>query len=685
MSTSARSRAAVFLAAFLSFSLELAAAKALLPRHGGAAFVWTGAVTIFQVLLLAAYAWSGAGLRRRFFDGKVHAALVAAAALAAPFAAPASAPSGAPLLALARDLLLGFGAPFFALAATAPTVQAWATRAGTGGEDPYGLYGASNWGAFAALAAYPLLVEPFAPLTAQAAALRVGTLALAALLWSCAPSSAPVCAAALDAEAVPARRRALWLLLGAAPCAATLATTNLFAFDFAAVPLMWTVPLAIYLATFALCFSPRRLRDGAVDSVLLPTLGAWTALCALAAALAVAKAGDSTPVQTLRRLLDLGKFGYLSAALFTIGIVCHRSLAASRPSSEKETARFYLTAAAGGALGSACVSVLIPWAGRPLGTLALDWLCAAALACAALVARDWDAWSARARRRPLVAAAAVLSLLVAAAGALLARPAGTAFAARDYYGVNAVVDGGGMRRLFHGNTDHGAEWLDAARAGEPLTYYNRFSPLAEAWSALGAEWKSVGVVGLGAGSIASYAGPGTTLDFYELDPEVETIARRWFRFLDSSKARVRVILGDARLSLARGDAPEYDALILDAFNSGAVPIHLLTKEALILDLSRLARGGVLLLHVSNRYLDLRPILAADARELGLSGACKRQTQKGKIDDERTPSSWTMLTRDPEKARALIREKGWTDLADPAFARGRAWTDDHAALLPALAL
>ncbi|HXT00577.1 MAG TPA: fused MFS/spermidine synthase, partial [Elusimicrobiota bacterium] len=440
-------------------------------------------------------------------------------------------------------------------------------------------------------------------------------------------------------------------------------------------------PLAVYLLTFVLNFKRSPWYPGRLNSALLPVLGLWVLICLAAAALTVSRAGVSTPVQTLRRLIDIGKFGYVTAALFIVGMICHKSLAASRPASEKSMTEYYSWISAGGLLGSACIGVLVPWLGRGVPSLSLDWLVAGAVAAAALALRD----SRLLTRGRVAAAGLVLAAVSLGLRASTPEPGVVVRALRNFYGIYRVVDRDGTREFFHGNTDHGMQSLDPARARVPLTYYNVHSPLAEAWSALGRDWRSVGVVGLGAGAIAAYGRAGQAMDFYELDPDVAMIAGTDFTYLKTSPATVQVILGDARQSLARREGAPYDLLILDAFNSGAVPVHLVTKEALELYLRRIEPDGVILLHVSNRYLDLRSMLAAAARELGLSGACKRLTQNGRVADDRVPSSWVALSRDPAKMKRLVEKEGWTDLADPAFTRGRAWTDQHASLLPVLAL
>ncbi len=687
-----RQRAVVFIASFLAFSLELWSAKLLLPRFGGSAYVWTTCVIFFQTVLLAATlaAQAAAGWLGERRWSRAFLALSLAPLAVFPAAVPAPTSTG-PLLDLLRALLVMVGAPFFILSTTTIVVQGWRmAREPGGGRGAYDLFGASNVGALAALAGYPLLIEPGLTLNAQSRLWTALYASYAVLLWTCAPRGGGAAAAAPETgESVCARRRAAWLLLAAVPCAAMLATTNLLTFDFAAVPLLWTAPLAVYLATFILNFRRGAFDARRLNSALLPILGVWTLGCAAAAALAVLDAGQSTPVRTLRRLIDVGKFGYVTAALFVVGMIAHRSLAADRPATPRAMRGFYVAISAGGLLGSLVIGVLVPVLGRDVGVLGLDWLAAGALAAAALLLRDWDGLAGFARRRPRAVSASAAAAIVAAALLLAARRAavaesGVVFSLRNFYGVYAVADRGGVREFFHGNTDHGSQSLDPARARTPLSYYNVHSPLAEAFAELGGGWRSIGVVGLGAGAIAAYGRPGQSFDYYELDPDVAMIARRWFTYLENSRARVRVIVGDARLRLADARGASYDVLILDAFNSGAVPVHLLTEEALRLYLRRITPDGVILLHVSNRYLDLRPMLAASAAELGLHGASKRLVQNGRMSEDRVPSCWIALSLDAAKTDALIRARGWRPLEESA--RGaRPWTDQYASLLPVLAL
>jgi SAM-dependent methyltransferase len=669
-----RFQALAFLGSFLAFCLELAAAKLLLPRFGGSAYVWTGAMMFFQALLLLAYLYG----RRASFHPRAHLAVLVVPFFFLPLALPAALPGSSPFSALLWALIRSVGAPFFVLSTTVVLAQSWLMRSSLPErKDGYFLYAASNAGAACGLLAYPFVIEPLLPASAEAWLWRCLYAAYAALCLACAVGARePHGKPAEKGRAPSARERALWLLLSAAPCAALLAATNLLSMDFAAVPLLWTAPLATYLLTFVLNFKRKPWYPVRLNRTALPIFLAWLAVVLLAMILAL----RSGAPQLLTRVLDLGNIAYILVALFALSMIFHKSLAAVRPSSERAMAEYYSWIAGGGLFGSLLIGLAVPLIGRHTGAVALDWAAVSALAVAAIVTRDWESISSH---RKTSASVAALALAAGGAIAVAGTHAGTVYSLRNFYGIYSVQDRGGVRWLFHGNTDHGMQFLDRARQAEPLSYYGFSSPLGDAWSALGSGWRSVAVVGLGAGSIAAYGRGGMAMDFYELDPDVASIARCWFTHLDLSAATIRVVTGDGRLSLERADGAAYDAIVLDAFSSGSVPVHLLTQEAFAVYLRRLKPGGVILLHVSNRYLDLRPVLAANARELGLFGAAKSQSFDGRVDQGRTASSWVALSRDSAAIDALVDRKDWRAF-DPEAPRTAAWTDRHASLLPALA-
>ncbi|MBI2387955.1 MAG: fused MFS/spermidine synthase [Elusimicrobia bacterium] len=669
-----RFQALAFLGSFLAFCLELAAAKLLLPRFGGSAYVWTGAMMFFQGLLLLSYLYG----RRARLHPRAHAVALVLPFFFLPLTLPAPLAASGPFAGLLWSLVFSVGAPFFVLSTTVVVAQSWLMRSSCAERsDGYFLYAASNAGAACALLAYPLAIEPLLSLPAQGWLWRGLYAAYAALCLSCAPRGSGALVEPAAGGSAPSRReRALWLLLSAAPCAALLAATNLLSMDFAAVPLLWTAPLATYLLTFVLNFKRVPWYPEKLNRTLLPVFAVFLALILIPAGLAFWFSLDSTPAQILSRLLDLGKFGYVLFALFALSMIFHRSLATARPASERAMAEYYSWIAAGGLLGSVLVGLAVPCLGRAVGALALDWAAVGAVAAAAILVRDWE--QIRPHRKA-AAALAALAVAVAAGVTSAASRSGTVHSLRNFYGVYSVRDEGGVRSLFHGNTEHGAQSLDPVRQDEPLSYYGFASPLGEAAATLG-PWTSVGVVGLGAGSLAAYGRRGMSMDFYELDPDVAAIAERWFTHLRRSESAVRVVVGDGRLSLEKADGASYDALILDAFSSGSIPIHLLTEEAFASYLRRLKPGGVILCHISNRYLDLRPVLGAAARDLGLSAAAKRQLSGG---DGGVPSVWVAVSRDAAAIGRLVEKKGWRELGKgPADAA--AWTDRHASLLPALA-
>lgn len=672
-----RFQALAFLGSFLAFCLELAAAKLLLPRFGGSAYVWTGAMMFFQALLLAAYLYG----RRARLHPRAHAVALALPFFFLPLALPAALPGSAPFAELFWALLRSVGAPFFVLSTTVVIAQSWLMRTSCAERaDGYFLFAASNAGAACALFAYPLVIEPLLPLSAQGWLWRGLYAAYAVLCFSCAPGG-PTPAEESPGHPPSPRERALWLLLSAAPCAALLAATNLLSLDFAAVPLLWTAPLAAYLLTFVLNFKRKPWYPERLNRAALPAFACLLTLCLVPFGLAFWFAQDSTPAEILSRALDVGKFGYMLIALFALCMIFHRSLAAARPSSERAMAEYYSWIAAGGLFGSVLVALAVPYLGRGVGAVALDWAAVAVLAVAAILARDWE--QIRSHRKTATALGVLALALTGAIGAAGSR-SGNVYSLRNFYGVYSVRDEDGMRSMFHGNTEHGMQFLDPARQDEPLSYYGFESPLGDAWKALGSGWTSVGVVGLGAGSIAAYGRPGLAMDFYELDPDVAVIAERSFTYLSRSSATVRVVIGDGRLSLERAEDASYDGLILDAFSSGSIPIHMLTKEAFASYLVRLKPGGVILVHVSNRYLDLRPVLGAAARDLGLAAAAKRQLSAGVLGGGSVPSVWVALSRDPGAIGTLVGKRGWRALGEGP-SRAAAWTDRHASLLPALAL
>ncbi len=663
-----------FLAAALAFLVEPLVAKSLLPAYGGTSAVWTTALVFFQSMLLAGYAWAHLTLRawglRRNAVLQVAIVVVALAGLvAAPLDLPAFSrpPAGIPesgwlLVVLAAVV----GLPFFVLASASPTTQRW-FAALPGGREPYRLFAASNAGSLLGLVAYPTLVEPNFDLADQArwwsigfAVFTVATVA-AAVVVRRAPSNPAE--RIVDRERLArddvvghptVRRRAWWVLLAAVPAALLVGVTTRLSTDVAAVPFLWIAPLTVYLATLILAYlrvAPIGRHAGAV--LFVP----------LALAIAVAALG-------LIELSIWPTIGLHLAALGAAGLALHGRLAADRPAPAWLT-EYSLHVALGGALGGIATGILAPIL-LPVpveGILAL-------MAAAMLIADT--------RRFRLAAAPVAAGLAIAVAVALVGEP-GTLRSARSFYGFYRVVElEPGLHVLYSGTTIHGRQTSIGPLADEPLSYYHRDGPLGEVIDSLQAERPAlrVGAVGLGAGAVAGYGRSGDSMWFVEIDPAVVAIARdpSSFTFLADSAASIEIVVGDGRLELERVAAASFDLLVLDAFSSDAVPVHLLTVEALVVEMRSVVPGGVIAVHISNRFLDLEPVVAAAARELGFVSIIGSDLPAAELAGLADASQWVVVGRSYADLAGLVEGEEW----QTAHAEGRrAWTDRWSDLLGAL--
>jgi hypothetical protein len=706
---------ALCLNALLIFWVQPLFAKMVLPLLGGSPSVWTTCMLFFQAALLAGYAYGHAGIRvlglRR--HALIHAVIVWLPLLLLPIAVDqgTGAATGEPIAWLLQTMGSSVGLPFVVLAATAPLLQRWySALPDRSAADPYWLYSASNVGSFAALLAFPILFEPRMPLGQQTTIWRIAYAIVAALLTLCAivvlrraSSSSGVTSVSAD-EAQPAvtiGTRLRWLALSFAPSTLMLGVTTYLSTDVAPVPLLWVLPLSCYLLTFIVAFgwySPtahtnvRRL----LPSVLLP-------LVLLIVSEAPAALWVAVPIHVL--------------AFTVLAMLCHGELACDRPGVQHLT-EFYLWLAAGGVLGGVFNSLVAP---QVFSSVA-EYPLAIAFACVVCVPKQQfrDALAnPRSMLQPALAAGLATVLLVGARLGGVARfptmaflgapaliflngaksntarfsvgivgflaalaianavaPAGgghTLYADRTFFGVYRVREDTSRNfvSLVHGTTTHGRQVIGDTNP-EPLTYFHRRSPVGQIFEVLGPTAKTVGVIGLGTGTLAAYAQPGSQWTFYEIDGAVERIARdtRFFHYLDHCGAQCSVVLGDARLTLARSTT-SHDILVLDAFSSDAIPIHLLTTEALRTYEQRLSANGVLAFHISNRHIKLAPVIARLARERGLTALTR--LDKG-VDATRgyEASEWVVMARTPQALHGLSADARWTSLV--ADARP-AWTDD----------
>jgi hypothetical protein len=733
--------AASFLTAALLFLVQPLVGRMVLPAFGGSPQVWTTSMLFFQVALLVGYGYTHLATTRlpRRVQPWLHLVLVAAPLAVLPIALDVV-PSGrggvAPSLELLAGLVVGVGAPFVLVATSGPLVQRWLSWTDHArASDPYFLYAAGNVGSAVGLLAYPLVLEPTMTVTVQARfwaggyALAVVLLAICAFAVrrraradlagdeppaQAADDGAPVEAAAAPAATasasvdaaqassvhLPPRRVARWVLLSFVPSSLMLAATAHLSTDVAAVPLLWVLPLGIYLLTFSVAFS----RPGPAAT----RIASWLAPVAVVAALAV----------------DPGVFGVGVAVVVQLvlvavgGLVAHGQLSADRPHPSALT-RFYLWVAVGGALGGIANGLLAP---AFLPTVAEHGLVAAGTL--ALVVRWREVVVGAGRWRPFtrLVVASLLALLPIAAVtatvrwwlpepwwsraalfAVLLAPLASRFGRsgavgvavalvatlphvqtvvdaeeveRTFFGVHRVLVDGDHVSLLHGTTLHGTQDLSGlGTRRRPTTYYDPdgpFGPIGEELVPRG----DTGVIGLGSGAIAAYGVRDTRMVFHEIDPAVVRLADDHFTYLRDSRAEVETVLGDGRLTVAAVDGG-YHTLLVDAFSSDAIPVHLLTLEAVVTYLEAVTDDGVIGFHITNRHLDLRPVTAAIARELALDAVIGRGEPAG------YSSTWIVLARDPARLDPL-RQRGYRDLDDEVGAGDQVlWTDQRSDLLRVL--
>lgn len=735
----------LFASAFLLFLVEPMVAKMVLPLVGGTSAVWATSVLFFQTVLLIGYGyshWLAMRLQWRW-QALLHGLLLLVPLLVLPIhLIPGWNPptTGSPALWLVLLLSVTVGLPFLVLSTTSPLIQHWFSRTGHAhAQDPYFLYRASNLGSALGLLSYPALIEPHLGLHAQADLWRAGyvaflvlsVLCLGAVAWSrsrgaspsadAAPSSAGVGG---DGEAITWKRRVRWVLLAAVPSTWMLAVTSYFTTVIRPIPLLWVIPLALYLFSFAVVFARRPL----ISRYWLNRLFPFYALPLLGMVLL----GGGGPLW----LLAILHFG----AFFLGALLCHGELAADRPAAGHLT-EFYWWLAVGGATGGLLTALVAPLVFNdffeyPLAIIGAALLRPALARGASRRARVADYWlpatllaalllvtglmsvtgvlgklnqlvlpnattgsdllrilivfaipaavSAAFSWRPIRFGLATAAMLLLALVPLGSQP--VIFQQRDFYGVHKVVsDPAGTRHaLIDGGTIHGLELWDPRMRDIPASYYSGSGPVGDLFSAeqpADGNW-SVAVIGLGAGAMACYARPQQSWTFYEIDPVVAQIARdpSLFTFMRDCTPQANIVLGDGRLTIARAPDHSYDLIVLDAFGSDSVPVHLITREAIQLYLSKLRPGGVLLFNISNKYVDLASVLAGEAANLALVGyqrtdtdVTAEQAAAGKF-----PSAWLVMATADANLAGIPINPTWRALhANP---QQPVWTDDFSDVL-----
>ena len=675
---------AIFLGAFLLFQVQPFMGKCILPWFGGGPAVWTTCMLFFQSALLAGYAYAHVLARRLGRRGQavLHVSLLVTALFLLPVR-----PSGAwkpagladPTWHILALVAVSVGLPYFLLASTSPLLQAWFARTHPG-RSPYRLYALSNAGSLLALLSYPFVVEPTLPLSTQSLVWSGGFVVFAALCAWCALRAAGAPAAVVESEtpteAGPAPRPLTWLLWLALPACASvllLAVTNQLCLDVAAVPFLWVLPLSLYLLSFVLVFH----RDW------------WYPRGVFAVALLLAMGGLVALIYK-DVYADLGwqVFGY-SGGLFVCCMVCHGELVRLRPAPSRLTA-FYLMISAGGALGGVLVTLVAPRVFPDYFELHLGLLACLVLAAVAYWhngGRRWPGLGWKLYPLAALSLAAPAALVVALWSPVADGLTGVDEIARNFYGVLRVTtydeDEPDLTytSLQHGRISHGCQFAAEHQRHLATTYYGAESGVGLALRELqSVSAIRVGVVGLGVGTLATYAEEGDHFTFYEINPEVVRLARSRFTFLGDCRAPVEIVPGDARLSLERQLPQGYHLLAVDAFNSDAIPVHLLTREAFALYLRHLRPEGVLAVHTSNRHLDLLPVVRAHAEHFGMVVAVidSDEDDLDKID----LATWVLLSRDGSLIeRGAIFDAAELDEEPPL--RRCPWTDDFSNLFEVL--
>ena len=648
--------ATIFLSAFLLFLIQPIFAKLILPWFGGSSAVWTTCLVFFQTALLAGYLYAHLLTHRLTarMQPLVHCALLLAALLLLPvMPGERWKPTGPgdPAWQIIAMLTVVLGLPYFLLSATSPLLQKWLAQDGS---EPYRLFALSNVGALLALTAYPIWIEPRIATRAQDLDWSFGFAGFALLCGAAGWLSRPRTDASVETETVAGEHESSvpWLLLSAAGSMMLVSTTNQLTQNVAAVPFLWILPLGVYLLSFIICFeSPRWYQRGFFLRLLAVALGSL--------AYALYDVQVSVAITVAIPLFTLG--------LFIICMFCHGELSRLKPGTGRLTT-YYLMIALGGALGAILAGLIAPRVFTGIHEFPVSLFLVAALAL-------WVNWREGLTPRLLWLTVAV-AMMVALIAEIHSYQKDAVVMMRSFYGSLRVVESkksaAATRMLYHGIVQHGAQYLDPARRDEPTMY---FVPESGAGLALrfGVEGpKRVGIIGLGAGTLAAYGKPGDAFQFYEINPQVIGLAKSYFTFLSDSKATITIVTGDARLSLEREDGPLYDVFLADAFSGDAIPVHLLTREAFDLYLRHLKPEGILAVHISNQYLDLAPVVGQLAAVHGLTA---RLVHVSKDETRLYPNSdWILMSRDSAFfARPEIAGVAKTIEQRPDL---RLWTDDY---------
>jgi SAM-dependent methyltransferase len=671
----------ILVSAFLLFQVQPIIAKIILPWFGGSAAVWTVCLLFFQLALLAGYSYAHALIRycKPRAQMLIHTALLVLSVIALPIYPGAQwkpAPLADPTWGIVSLLAAKIGVPYFLLSTTGPLLQAWYAR-NFKGAIPYRLYALSNIGSMFALLSYPFLFEPVFPTHQQAS---MWTIAYCVFIAVCAATTLqsgrtalPELALEADAEAVTkptATHYWLWLLLPAVASVLLLAITNHLSQNVAAIPFLWVLPLSIYLLTFILCFDGGWYWRNPYLQLLAVALGC----------MAYSIGADMTGNIQIYIMVPL-----FSAGLFICCMVCHGELTRMKPHPAYLT-HFYLMISAGGALGGLLVGLAAPHLLNAFYELPLGMVACAVLVLIVLKQDPEATWFARwIQLTPLIAIFLTVALSAFIGFQIYNSAHGARLLVRNFYGGLKVRDSGpasdptATRSLTHGTINHGEQFLMPEKRDLPTTYYG---PNTGIGIAIREKQKNgairVGVIGLGTGTVAAYGRWGDYYRYYEINPLVPWIARTQFTFVPDCKAKLDIAMGDARLSLERESPENFDVLAVDAFSSDSIPVHLLTTEAMQLFFHHLKPDGILAVHISNRYLDLQPVLVGESKALGKTARVV-DTDDDDAQDVFS-ATWVLLVAPPAQFDAEE-----VKASEPLTSKRtvRLWTDDYSNLFKIL--
>jgi len=714
----------IFLSAFLLFCSEPMVGKMMLPLLGGAASVWITCLLFFQLMLLAGYGYAHA--LERYLNVRAqmlaHSGLMIVALLFLPMhfsGRPDAAASSHPTLWLLGQLIRSVGIPFGIVSTTAPLLQNWFSKTRTtSGRDPYFLYAVSNAGSLIALLAYPLFLEPRFGVRLQSeswfaayAILVLLIFAGAMVVWKHVSETETISEHSESAATLSNKQRFYWLAAAFVPSALMLAATNHVLLNLASVPFLWVIPLATYLITFMIAFARRFRLSPMTLSRIVPVV--------LLVLFPFVAASKSVSADRLWYILGSHMF-----VLFAGALLCHTALASRRPDTRHLT-EFYFWVAFGGALGGIFTAIIAPFIFRtvleyPLlvamiaffretrdperGIKLTDFLFPALLGL--LIAAAWyglkwamvditEDWKTALavdaviilvaflfRKRHIRFALAMVVLIFGYRFALptfLDADYQLLYTARDFFGIKRVVfePESNMRKLLHGDTLHGLESQDPTLNGQPISYYHETGPVGDVMKMINERPNQhIGVVGLGTGSMAGWVRPNRHITFFDIDPQVPDIALHFFTFLRRCGQNCNVVIGDGRLAIEKVPDGEFDVLMLDAFASDSIPAHLVSREAVQIYLKKLKPNGLILFHVSNRYMRVESLVSALILDASLQGLVRYD------DDEeptgKTSSDYVVAARQPEDVEVLEQNNGWTPVEKPANIQP--WTDDYSNML-----